>query len=107
MSLPSISPTELSAELKAERDLVLLDVRNDDELAICKLSGIAHIPLAELGDRFSELSPESEIVTICKGGFRSARAAEFLIEQGYTNVRNMTGGMLAWIDEVDSSLQKY
>ena len=65
------------------------------------------IPLGELPKRVSELNPNDEIVAHCKMGGRSAKAVDFLKQSGFTNVRNMTGGILAWSDKVDPSMPKY
>ena len=55
----------------------------------------------------NDLDPTIEIVCQCKGGVRSAKAAAFLRQQGFTNVRNLTGGIIAWAEQVDLSMPKY
>ena len=57
--------------------------------------------------RFVELDANREIVTQCKSGMRSARAAAFLREHGFKNVKNLKGGILAWVDQIDPSQPKY
>jgi monothiol glutaredoxin len=86
---------------------VLVDVRNPDELEICKLPNINLIPLPEFGQGFEVIPKDANVLMICRSGGRSQRAGEFLISQGYRHVWNLDGGMLAWSDEVDASVKKY
>lgn len=104
-----ITPAQLDARLKAGDKPFLVDVRNANELDICKLPFDAWIPLPEFGQRYEELAAhkDKEIVVYCRSGGRSGNAARFLQQQGYKNVRNMVGGMLRWADEVDQSVPKY
>lgn len=102
-----VSVTELDAEIKAGKSLVLLDVRGDDELEVSKLDGIVHIPMGEVPLRKDELNPEDEIVVICRTGNRSEKVAKFLAKNGFGKVRNMVGGMNGWATEVDPSMETY
>ncbi len=78
-------------------DFVLLDVREDYERAEFNIGGI-HIPLGDLMASFDKLAAhkDEELVVYCRSGKRSAMAAQLLSQSGFTNVRNLTGGMLAW-----------
>ena len=102
-----ISPVQLKRELDQGRRLVVLDVREPVEWNMGHLPGATWIPLGELAARAKELDPKASIVCYCKAGGRSARAVQFLQSQGYGDVRNLTGGILAWSDQVDPSLPKY
>ncbi len=108
---PKLANDITCAELKNHMDrgdnIVLLDVRNPDEYDFCKIAGSTLMPLNELPTRFKELSKDSAIVAQCRSGGRSAKAAAFLREQGFPNVANLTGGILAWSDQVDPSIPKY
>ena len=73
---------------------------------INRIPGSVLIPLGELPQRVGELDPSREIITQCKSGIRSAKAAEFLRQKGF-RVKNLKGGILAWIDAVDPSQPKY
>ncbi len=103
----AIEPTEVKAKLDRGDDFTLLDVREPHEYQIAKIGGSKLIPLGELPKRLNELHRESEIVTHCKSGARSQQAFELLKQNGFTNVRNMIGGITAWSDKVDSSVPKY
>jgi molybdopterin/thiamine biosynthesis adenylyltransferase/rhodanese-related sulfurtransferase/molybdopterin converting factor small subunit len=106
-AMNDISPTELKARIDAGTRPFILDVREPNEYQINRIEGSVLIPLGELPQRHAELDKNAEIVCQCKGGVRSAKAAAFLRQQGFANVRNLTGGILAWIDQVDPSQPKY
>lgn len=105
-TLPEISVQELEALLKAKADILILDVRNPDEYAICNLGGHL-LPMSELATRYQELNPEQHIVIHCHAGGRSRRATEFLLQQGFKHVSNLRGGITAWANEIDPKMAKY
>jgi len=98
-------------EFKAMRDAgtapLLIDVREPHEYDICRIEGSVLIPLGDLPARVGELDPAVELVMQCRSGVRSGKAAAFLRERGFRSVHNLTGGILAWIDQVDPSQPKY
>ena len=102
-----ITVLELKARMDKGEDVFVLDVREPHEYEINRIPGSTLIPLGELPERFTELDANREIVSQCKSGMRSARAATFLREHGFKNVRNLKGGVLAWVDQVDPSQPKY
>jgi len=106
MSVPGIQVEELKQRLDAGENLFLLDVREEYEYEISNIGGHL-IPLAELSARVNELDASQEIVALCKMGTRSARAVEVLHQAGFEKVRNLTGGIRAWSDRVDSRVRKY
>ena len=107
MGTGALSSTELKAELDRGENLVILDVREPQEYQINRIPGSILIPLGDLPKRYVELDPNAAIVSQCKSGVRSAKAQEILYSKGFTNVRNLTGGILGWIDQVDPSQPKY
>lgn len=102
-----ISVQELKARLDRGETPQVIDVREPFEFEICRLPGAVLIPLAQLPGRLAEIDRDREVILQCKVGARSARAAAFLRGQGFANARNLTGGILAWIDQVDPTLPKY
>jgi adenylyltransferase/sulfurtransferase len=104
---PDITPRALRDWMAAGTPLVVVDVREPQEWDICHLPGAVLIPLGELPQRLGELDPAVPVVCQCRSGIRSARAAQFLRLQGFHDVRNLTGGILAWADEVDPTLPRY
>jgi adenylyltransferase/sulfurtransferase len=102
-----VSVKELKSELDRGARVVLLDVREPHEAEICQLPGSTLIPLGELEHRASELDRNANIVAYCRSGPRSGRAVKFLHEIGFPRVRNLTGGILAWSDQIDPSVPRY
>ena len=102
-----ITPVELKKKLDAGETPLILDVREPNEYQINRIAGSTLIPLGELPRRYQELPRDREIVAQCKMGGRSAKAMEFLKSVGFTNVKNLRGGILEWIDKVDPTQPKY
>jgi len=102
-----ISALDVKAKLDRGDQFILIDVREPHEFQICRIPGSKLIPLGDLAKRLSELDPNAEIVAHCKSGARSQKAVDFLKQSGFKNVRNMTGGILAWSDKVDPTVPKY
>jgi len=102
-----ITPEDLHRRRTAGESILVLDVRNPYELEICRIQESTPLPLNDLPMRMAELDPDEETIVFCKMGGRSAQAAAFLRASGFKNVRNLTGGILAWIDKVDPALTKY
>lgn len=98
---------DLKAKIDRGENFVLVDVRNANELDICRFENAVHIPLHLLTARLNELDPQSEIILTCHHGGRSMQAAHFLINQGYRNVANLVGGIDAWAAQIDPNMAKY
>ena len=87
------------ATVNALRDnagVFLIDVREPDEYAAGHIPGITLIPMGEVAGRLAELPRDKEIIVTCRTGNRSGQVADLLREQGFTNVHNMSGGIVAW-----------
>jgi adenylyltransferase/sulfurtransferase len=106
LKVPEMTPRELKARLDRGDDLYILDVREPHEYQICNIKGHL-VPLGELPRRVHELDSSREIVAHCRSGKRSAEAVDFLRKAGFRKIHNLTGGILAWSDEVDPSVPKY
>jgi molybdopterin/thiamine biosynthesis adenylyltransferase/rhodanese-related sulfurtransferase len=108
--IPQISVKELKQRLDSKETrndgFLLLDVREPYEYQIAQIGGLL-IPQNDLLNRLGELDKNREIVVHCRSGARSQRAAELLKANGFQNVSNVAGGILAWSDEIDPSVQKY
>lgn len=103
-----IDPVEVKAKQDRGDKFTLLDVREPHEFQICRIPGSILIPLNELPKRYAELGDkDAELVVHCKMGGRSAKAVDFLKQNGFRQARNMTGGILAWSDKVDPKVPKY
>ncbi|MDB5105190.1 MAG: Rhodanese-like protein [Fibrobacteres bacterium] len=95
-----ISVQELSEILEKDPSAVLIDVREEEEYNEANLSGKL-IPMSEIEDRFAEIPKEGPVYIHCRSGKRSRTAIEFLKSKGYANCLNVTGGILAWLNEVN------
>ena len=102
-----IDPVAVKARSDSGEDFQLIDVREPHEYQICRIPQARLIPLGELPKRLHEIDRSRPIVVHCKTGGRSAKAADLLRRNGFTNVLNMTGGILAWSNKVDPSVPKY
>ena len=110
VSVPEITVEALKHAIDQREDVWILDVREPREFEICRIPGSTLIPLGELPKRLPEIpqgADAPEVVVHCKMGGRSAKAVALLREHGITNARNLTGGILAWIDRIDPSQAKY
>ena len=82
-------------------------MREPHEFEICRIDGTTLIPLGQLPSRVNELNSADDIVVHCKSGKRSAKAIDFLQTAGFRKAKNLTGGILAWSDQVDPTVPKY
>ncbi len=110
-SIPEVSVEGLSQRLAEPTDLQLVDVREPEELAIASLSGFTNLPLSQF-QQWSEqiqqtLDPHQETLVLCHHGLRSAQMCNWLIQQGFTNVKNIAGGIHAYAVKVDPSVPTY
>jgi molybdopterin/thiamine biosynthesis adenylyltransferase/rhodanese-related sulfurtransferase len=105
--IDAITPLELKARIDQGDRPFILDVRNPEEIAICRIDGSTVIPLPELPQRLGELDKATPMVVHCKSGARSQKAITLLEQAGFTRLQNLTGGILAWIKDVDPGLPAY
>lgn len=111
-SIPEISVTEL-AELIAEKktQIQLIDVREPGEVAIASIPEFSVLPLSQFADWNETVStrfdPETETIVLCHHGMRSAQMCQWLINQGFSNVKNVSGGINSYSMMVDSSIPQY
>lgn len=94
-----------------ESELVLLDVREPFEQYQSKIEyeNSTLIPVGELQDRLDEIKSykDKEVVCMCRSGGRSAQACQLLEQEGFSNVKNLKGGINEWAREIDNSLPVY
>lgn len=102
----AVSVRELKERKDRGEELFLLDVRETYEYELANLKGHL-IPLRQLKTRLGELDPSKEIIVYCHVGGRSARAVEFLRQNGFPKTRNLEGGIDAWSVEIDPSVPRY
>lgn len=106
--MEEITATELKQRLDQGDDIQIVDVREDNEVAIGRIPNSIHIPLAHVLMRTDEIDPNRETVVHCKMGGRSARAIDALQRSGFPGkLINLKGGIIGWSNEVDPSVPKY
>lgn len=103
----TITVSELKARLDKGDKIFLLDVREPHEYSMAKIEGSVLIPLGQVPHSLKQLDPSAEIVAYCHKGMRSADAVGFLLQQGFSNVKNLIGGIEAWSIEIDQSVPRY
>ena len=107
--VPEISVTDAAKLLGGARPPRLIDVREEDEWAVAKITGAELLPLSQWPDiAVQRLTDKSQPLLIqCHHGARSGRAAAWLLSQGFTDVTNLAGGIDAWSALVDESVPRY
>lgn len=110
--IAQIAPDQFKAWIATQNaDVTLLDVREGWELetASVKADGFAfkHIPMNDTPARLAELNADAPIACLCHHGARSQRVAQYLAQNGFTNVNNIAGGIAAWSSQVDPSVPQY
>ena len=107
MAIREITPTQLKKLFDEKTDFQLIDVREPDEHAFCNIGGEL-IPLGTVLPNAEKISKEKTVVIYCRSGRRSGEIIDQLQNKyGFVNLYNLAGGILAWSDEVDSSVPKY
>ena len=105
--MKSISVKELKELKDNNEEFQLVDVREEYEYDIANIDGEL-IPLGDLPDNMDKIAKDKKVIMQCRSGARSARAIKFLEENGdFDNLYNLEGGILAWSDEIDPSIEKY
>ncbi|AII52685.1 MULTISPECIES: rhodanese-like domain-containing protein [Hymenobacter] len=106
--LPELTPEDLHARLATGENLQLVDVRQPEEYAYCRIEGSVLIPLGELARRADEIDDTRPVVLICHHGVRSMQALAYLQHRHeLTNLLNLRGGIHAWSTRVDPSVAVY
>jgi rhodanese-related sulfurtransferase len=112
--IPQISIEDFSrllAEPDDRPELQLVDVREPEELAIAQLEGFTHLPLSQFAEwsiQIQErLDPHAPTIVMCHHGMRSAQMCQWLMNQGFTDVKNLVGGIDAYSTAIDASIPRY
>jgi len=108
--VPELTPSEFCARWSAAergKSVVLLDVREPDEVEAAAVTEALHIPMREIPARIGELDRTVPLVVMCHSGGRSRRVADFLLGNGFSNVFNLRGGIDAWSTEIDPQVPRY
>jgi sulfur-carrier protein adenylyltransferase/sulfurtransferase len=105
--MKEVNVTQLKSMMDSNEDFQLIDVREPHENEIASLGGLL-IPMAEVPHNIEKIARDKKVIIHCKAGGRSARIVQFLEAQyGFENLYNLEGGILAWADQIDSTVPKY
>jgi rhodanese-related sulfurtransferase len=106
ISMKEISVQELKEKKDKGEDFQLIDVREDFEYEMSNLGGLS-IPLSGILIEAEKIEKDKPVVVMCRSGKRSAAAIMQLEQHGFTNLYNLQGGILAWVDQIDPTINVY
>ncbi|MCB0077759.1 MAG: rhodanese-like domain-containing protein [Anaerolineales bacterium] len=92
----TVTAQQVAALQESNADVLVLDVRELSEYEAGHIPGVTLMPVGEVASRLNEIPEDKPVIVTCRSGNRSGQVANFLREQGYENIHNMQGGILAW-----------
>jgi len=104
--IQDLNPKEFKDYL-VDNEVTLVDVREQWEFDICQIKGAILIPLGEIAKSYENLNKNSNIALYCHSGIRSMHVADFLLSQGFESLANLLGGIDAWAQEIDTTIERY
>jgi rhodanese-related sulfurtransferase len=105
--MKEITVLELKSKMDGGEDFQLIDVREENEREFANIGG-EHIPMGSIAEKIDMISKDKEVVIYCRSGSRSGQVVNFLeMNHGIEKLYNLKGGILAWSDEIDTSIKKY
>lgn len=104
--MKEVTVQELKSMIENNEDFQLIDVREPFEYEVSNLNGL-NIPLSGILIEADKVAKDKPVIIQCRSGKRSAQAVMLLEQQGYTNLANLQGGILAWKAEIDPELDVY
>jgi len=104
--MKEITVSELKKLKDSNADFQLIDIREEHEIEIAEIGG-EHIPMGDVMENLDKISKDKKVIIHCRSGARSGAICSALEEEGFTNVYNLKGGIIAWSNEIDSSVTKY
>lgn len=105
--VPQLSVEELKKKMDGGDKPLLLDVREPHEYALADLPDAIKVPLQTLPRNLERVPKDRDLVVYCRSGGRSANAVQFLRQMGYEKAVNLSGGINAWAERIDSTMRKY
>jgi rhodanese-related sulfurtransferase len=102
-----ISPRELKERLGRGENILLVDVREPHEYAICQIEGAKLIPMGSIPANLQKLDTDEDVVCYCHHGMRSLEVANWLRAQGIRSAKSMAGGIDRWSIEIDPTVPRY
>ncbi len=94
--------------ITAQKDIQLIDIREEYEREYGIIEGDIHIPMGMIPQRIADIARDKDVIIYCRSGHRSARVIQYLERtHGFDNLYNLQDGILAWADEIDATITKY
>jgi len=104
--MKEVTVQELKSMRENNEDFQLIDVREEMEYDIANIGGEL-IPMGTVMDNLDKINRDKKVVVHCKSGARSGTIVQMLTAQGFDNLYNLKGGILAWADQIDPTVSKY
>jgi len=104
--IKDLTPKEFKDYLLGD-EVILVDVREQWEFDICQIKGAILIPMGEIAISYENLDKDSKIALYCHSGIRSMHVANFLLSKDFDSVANLQGGIDAWAQEIDTTVERY
>ena len=104
--ISDLSPKEFQ-EYISKDNVILLDVREPEELEVCIINGAINTPMSSIEEKYIDLDPSANFALYCHHGMRSMRVANLLSSKSFESIVNLKGGIDAWSIEIDSSVERY
>ncbi|MGQ0828716.1 MAG: rhodanese-like domain-containing protein [Bacteroidota bacterium] len=104
--MKEVTVSELKKLKDEKANFQLIDIREEHELEIAEIGG-EHIPMGDVMDSLDKISKDKQVIIHCRSGARSGAICNALEAEGFTNVFNLKGGIIAWANEIDPSVTKY
>lgn len=104
--MKEITVTELKTKIDSNEPHQLIDVREPYEIEICEIGGEA-IPMGEIMQNLDRINKDVPVIIHCRSGKRSAAIVNALEANGFNDCYNLVGGILAWANEIDNTLEQY
>jgi sulfur-carrier protein adenylyltransferase/sulfurtransferase len=103
----NINVKQLNDQINSDSPPIIIDIREPDELKFSSILSAIHIPMNELNEKIPQYSRDDKLVIMCRSGMRSSSITRALINAGYKNVKNLSGGINEWARQIDKSLKIY
>ena len=104
--IQDLTPKEFR-DCLVDDEVTLVDVREQWEFDICQIKGAILIPMGEIAISYENLDKDSKIALYCHSGIRSMHVADFLLSKGFQSLANLQGGIDAWAQEIDTTVERY
>lgn len=102
-----MTSVELKELLNQSKDVLILDIREPHEIAICQFDDALHIPMMQISYSFDQIPRDKPVVVACHLGIQSAMTVNYLIKNGFDNIHDLLGGIDHWDKTVDPQMQQY